>query len=90
MTLYSFDRQLDEEGEVQPVLEWKTRTITDANGLPKLFYYAELHSITLKKPNSHSSRPLYNSKLCQLEFQLKIKVNFQVLYIFIHRKLSLV
>jgi hypothetical protein len=72
------DRQLDEEGEKQSVLEWKIRTIADANGLPKLFYYTELHSIKLTKPDFRSSRPLYSSKLCQLEFQLKIRVNFKL------------
>ncbi len=69
------NRQLDEEGETQSALEWKTRTIVDAKGLPKLFYYAEVQSIKLTKSDLRSTRPLYSSKLCQLQFQLKIRVN---------------
>ncbi len=80
------DRRPDEEGETELALEWKTRTVVDPQGLPKLFYYAELQSIRLTKLDLRSSRPLYSSKLCQLQFQLKIRVNFKLLFIyFIHK-----
>lgn len=75
VTLYSLDRQLDGEGEIQSELEWKTRTIIDAQDLPKLFYYAKIHFIKLTKQDLRSSRPLYTAKLYQLQFHLKIKVN---------------
>ncbi|CAF3504976.1 unnamed protein product [Adineta steineri] len=75
VTLFSLDRHDGEQGEMQPVLEWKTKTIFDAKGQPKLVYYVELQSIRLTKPNSRSARPLYNSKLCRLQFQMKITIN---------------
>ena len=73
MTLYALDRQLDEEGEMQSVLEWKTCRLIDGQGLPRLFYYAEVHSLKLTKLDLRSLRPLYGSKLCQLQFEFKMK-----------------
>ncbi|UJR26645.1 hypothetical protein I4U23_007962 [Adineta vaga] len=75
VTLYPLDRQIDNEGERQVALEWKTKQIFDANGYSKLFYYAELQTIKLTKPDGRSNRPLYKSTLCQLQFQLNISMN---------------
>ena len=75
MTLYSLDRPLEDDGEVQSVLEWKKRTIVDAQGQIRPFYYAEIDSIDLRKPDLRNTRPFYSSKLCRLQFQLKIRVN---------------
>ncbi len=77
MTLYSSDRQLEDDGEVQSVLEWKRRNIVDAQGLIRSFYYAEVQSINLTKLDLKNARPFYSSKLCQLQFHLKIRVNFE-------------
>ncbi|CAF1495428.1 unnamed protein product [Adineta steineri] len=40
-----------------------------------LVYYVEFQFIRLNKPNSRSARPLYNSKLCRLQFQMNININ---------------
>ncbi len=77
MTLYSLDHQLDDEGEIQSVLEWKRRSIIDAQGLIRSFYYAEVQSINITKTDLRNARPFYSSKLCRLQFQLKIRVNFK-------------
>ncbi|CAF1258225.1 unnamed protein product [Adineta ricciae] len=75
VTIYSFDRRTDDDGEVQTALEWKIKRIFDANGNSKSFYYAELQTIRLTKTDGRSSRPLYNSKLCQLRFQLNVTIS---------------
>jgi hypothetical protein len=75
VTLYLCDRNLDPFGENQPALVWHKRTIIDAEEVLRTFSYVELESIELKKLDIRSSRPLYSAKLCQLQFQLKIKVN---------------
>jgi len=83
VTLYPLNRQVDEPGEIQPALQWKIKRIFDAKGQLNLFYYAELQSIRLMKSNTRGPLPLYNSKLCQLQFQLKISVNsITIIYLF--------
>jgi hypothetical protein len=66
---------LDPLGEVQPALKWHKRAIIDAEEVLRTFSYVELESIELKKLDTRNLRPLYSAKLCQLQFQLKIKVN---------------
>lgn len=66
---------MDPTGEVQLALEWGKRPIIDAEQVLKTFSYVELESIELKKLDIRNSRPLYSTKLCQLQFQLKIRVN---------------
>ena len=75
MTLYPFDRDVDPVGEDQPALEWRKKTILDAEELSKTILYLELESIEMKKQDVRNSRPLYSAKLCQLQFQIKINVN---------------
>jgi hypothetical protein len=75
VTLYPFDRDADPLVEDQPVLKWSKKTIKDAEELPKTFLYVELESIETKKQDVRNSRPLSSAKLCQLQFQIKIRVN---------------
>ncbi|CAF1004233.1 unnamed protein product [Adineta ricciae] len=75
VTIYSFDRRTDDDGEVQTALEWKIKRIFDASGNSKSFYYAELQTIRLTKTDGRSSRPFYNSKLCRLRFQLNVTIS---------------
>lgn len=72
--LRPFDRQVDEEGEDQPALSWQKRPIVDANGVTKYFSFVELKSIELRKLDLRNLRPLYRAQLCQLEFNVKIRV----------------
>ena len=74
MTLHSLDRQPNEKGETQSALQWKKRSVCDDEGIRRSFYYTETQDVKLMKSDFRSSRPFYNSKLCQLHFQLKIKV----------------
>ena len=78
VTLFSLDRQLEDEGEIQTALEWKRRSIIDAQGLIRSFYYADVRSLHLTKTDLRNARPFYSSKLCQLQFQLKIRVNLLI------------
>ncbi len=71
---------MDPHGEDQPVLKWCKRPIIDADEVLKIFYYVELESIEVKKLDIRNSRPLYSTKLCQLQFHLKIRVNRLFIY----------
>ncbi len=75
MILRPFDRNLDLFGEDQSSIIWHKRPIVDANEVLKTFLYVELELIELKKTDLRSSRPLYSAKLCQLQFNIKIRVN---------------
>jgi hypothetical protein len=75
VTLYPFDLDLDTFGERQEQLEWQKRAIIDAEETLRSFSYVELESIELTKLDIRNARPLYSAKLCQLEFQFKIRVN---------------
>ncbi len=75
MTLYPFDRNADPLVEDQPVLKWNKKIIKDAEELPKTILYVELESIEMKKQDGRNSRSLSSAKLCQLQFQIKIRVN---------------
>ena len=87
MTLHSFDREVDTVGEGQAALEWRKKTIIDADGLSKTILFIELESIEMKKLDARSSRPLYSAKLCQLQFQIKMKVSSFLSYSFSKNKL---
>jgi hypothetical protein len=75
VTLYPFDRNADPLVEDQPVLKWSKKIIKDHEELPKTFLYVELESIEMKKQDGRNSRSLSSAKLCQLQFQIKIRVN---------------
>jgi hypothetical protein len=76
VTLYLKDRTDDPEGDVQSPLQWKIRTVTYNETEERKFWYIELNendSIKLTKKNSNG-KLLYNTRLCQLAFQMKFKV----------------
>ncbi|CAF1180560.1 unnamed protein product [Adineta steineri] len=73
--LYPFDRNLDTIGEEQLILDWHEKTIMDAEEQIKSVLFVELESIELKKLDMRNARPLYSAKLCQLQFQINIKIN---------------
>ncbi len=76
VTLYLKDRTIDPEGDIQSSLPWKTRTIKCDDNEERTFLYVELNendSIKLTKKNSNG-KLLYNTRLCQLAFQMKFKV----------------
>ncbi|CAF4453349.1 unnamed protein product, partial [Adineta steineri] len=73
--LYPFDRNLDTIGEEQLILDWHEKTIMDAEEQIKSVLFVELESIELKKLDTRNARPLYSAKLCQLHFQINIKIN---------------
>ncbi|CAF3978940.1 unnamed protein product [Rotaria sp. Silwood2] len=75
VTLFPFDRNLDLFGEEQPTLKWHKRQIIDPDNILRSFFYVELESIKLKKLDRPNSRPMYNGKMCQLEFKIKIRIN---------------
>lgn len=81
-TLYSLDPQADENGETQTALKWKRRSVSDDKGIQRSFYYAELHDIKLMKSELRASRPFYSAKVCQLHFQLNIRVQFTLLFFY--------
>ncbi|CAF3638850.1 unnamed protein product [Rotaria sp. Silwood1] len=73
VTLFPFDRKLDSFGEEQQALIWHKRRIIDPENVLRSFFYVELKTIELKKFDQPKSRPVYNAKICQLEFQIKIR-----------------
>ncbi|CAF1016842.1 unnamed protein product [Adineta steineri] len=73
--LYPFDRNLDTIGEEQLILDWHEKTIMDAEEQIKSVLFVQLESIELKKLDTRNARPLYSAKLCQLHFQINIKIN---------------
>ncbi|CAF3646519.1 unnamed protein product [Rotaria sp. Silwood1] len=75
VTLFPFDRKLDSFGEEQQALIWHKRRIIDPENVLRSFFYVELKTIELKKFDQPKSRPVYNAKICQLEFQIKIRIN---------------
>ena len=74
VTLFPFDRQIDPQGEEQASLEWQQRTVIDAHGISRSFFYADLQSIRLNKVDGRNARPLYSSKLCQIQYKLQVQV----------------
>ena len=66
--------QVDEHGDDQTPLQWQKRPIVDADVAVKSFFYAELKSIHLRIPEMKSTRPLYRDNICQLKFDISIKV----------------
>ncbi|CAF1454995.1 unnamed protein product [Rotaria sp. Silwood1] len=75
VTLFPFDRKLDSFGEEQQALIWHKRRIIDPENVLRSFFYVELKTIELKKFDRPKSRPVYNANICQLEFQIKIRIN---------------
>ncbi|UJR22443.1 hypothetical protein I4U23_025503 [Adineta vaga] len=71
--LYPFDRTVDSFGERQSALKWYTKPITDVENQIRMVLFAELDSISLQKLDIRNTRPLYSAKLCQLQFQIKVK-----------------
>lgn len=83
MTLFLLERELDTNGERQNQLDWKSRSITDADGNSTGFAYLDLESIDLKAIDQHNLRPLYSAKVCQLQFCIPIEVEI----VFLHRNI---
>lgn len=75
VTLFPLDRMLDLTGEEQKELQWIQKRITDTDDNVNYFLYAELKSVELKKLDRQNSRPCYSAKMCQIQFQFKIRVN---------------
>ncbi|CAF3745324.1 unnamed protein product [Rotaria sordida] len=74
VTLFPFDRNLNSFGEQQKALKWQKKQIIDSENILRSFFYIELESIELQLDQS-KLRPIYNAKICQLEFQIKIQIN---------------
>jgi hypothetical protein len=74
VTLYPFDRRIDESGDSQPTLQWQTRTIISSEGESLSFHYIELEKILLNKPDAQGKGLLHNSILSQLGFRTKLTV----------------
>lgn len=73
--LCPFNRNFDHIGEEQQPLQWRIRQIIDTEHTLRSFFYVELESIELKQLDKPNARPLYSARICQLEFQIKTKVN---------------
>ena len=79
MILYPLNRETSNKKEKQPSIKWETRNVMSAEGVPVSIYYAEVHSIQLGELDSvYYKRLSFNSTLCQLEFQIKIKVQIYI------------
>jgi len=76
VTLYPLNRDFNDKKEEQPSIKWEIKKIISAEGIPVSVYCAEVHTLQLEKFDSVCKRLSLNSTLCQLEFQLKIKVIF--------------
>ena len=68
------DDQLDMDGEEQLSLQWKKKIIIDKDNQLQSFFYVELESLELKKLDKQNTRPFHSAKICQLRFQIKIRV----------------
>ncbi|CAF1639503.1 unnamed protein product [Rotaria magnacalcarata] len=76
VVLYPTGDEVGLENDIQAPIQWKSRTITTSDKEEQTFFYAELtenDSIKLTKKDSRQ-KPLYNSKLCQLEFRITLNV----------------
>ncbi|CAF1455081.1 unnamed protein product [Rotaria sp. Silwood1] len=74
VTLYPLNREINNKLEQQPSIEWETRDVMSAEGVPASIYYAETNTLELGNFDSVYKRLSFNSTLCQLEYRIKIKV----------------
>jgi hypothetical protein len=86
VTLYPLNRETNDKKEKQPSIEWEIRKVMSAEGVLVSVYCAEVHTLQLEKFDSVCKRLSFNSTLCQLEFQLKIKVRFHFTTFYMHDK----
>jgi hypothetical protein len=75
VTLRPSDPNVDASGDDQTALVWRKRIVVDSNEAQRSFLYVELESIELKKTELRTSRPLYSTKLCRLDFYFTIRVD---------------
>ncbi|CAF2136907.1 unnamed protein product [Rotaria magnacalcarata] len=75
VTLFPFVRNADLCGERQEELKWHKRQILDTENIQRSFLYVELQAIELTQTDRTNSKPLYNSKMFQIEFEINIRIN---------------
>ncbi|CAF3765854.1 unnamed protein product [Rotaria socialis] len=75
VTLFPSARNADLCGERQEELKWHKRQILDTENILRSFLYVELQAIELIQTDRTNSKPLYNSKMFQIEFEIKIRIN---------------
>ncbi|CAF1318485.1 unnamed protein product [Rotaria magnacalcarata] len=75
VTLFPFVRNADLCGERQEELKWHKRQILDTENMQRSFLYVELQAIELTQTDRTNSKPLYNSKMFQIEFEINIRIN---------------
>ncbi|CAM4883329.1 unnamed protein product [Rotaria socialis] len=76
VVLYPTGGDIGLERDIQAPIQWKSRTIITSDKEEQTFFYAELaenDSIKLTRKDSRQ-KPLYNSKLCQLEFRITLNL----------------
>jgi len=74
------NRETNDKKEEQSPIKWEIRKVMSAEGVPVSIYCAETHTLQLEKFDDVCKRLSLNSTICQLEYQLKIKVRFYISY----------